>query len=270
MLKGKYRVSGYSKTVLHLTANCGGQMDKLSDKQRNFVNEYCKDFNGTQAATRAGYSQNTAQEQASRLLSNVMIQAAIEERKEELAEKAALTPLRVLREWSRIAFADAADIVKITKTCCRYCHGFDHRYQWTEAEYQKAVEKAIGGGKDAPDAFGGFGYDMTAEPAKGCPECGGNGIENVQITDTRKLNGNAKRLYAGVKKTKDGVQVLMRDQDKALENIAKYLGMFIERKEISGPDGSPIATLGLEAKDLTDEQLLKIIGDDTDESGGGA
>ena len=49
----------------------------LTQKQRLFVDEYLIDLNGTQAAIRAGYSATTAQEQSSRLLSNVMVQAGI-------------------------------------------------------------------------------------------------------------------------------------------------------------------------------------------------
>ena len=49
----------------------------LTTKQRLFVDEYIIDFNGTQAAIRAGYSTRTAQEQSSRLLSNVMVAEAI-------------------------------------------------------------------------------------------------------------------------------------------------------------------------------------------------
>ena len=44
---------------------------QLSEQRQRFVDEYLIDLNGTQAAIRAGYSVKTAQEQASRLLSNV-------------------------------------------------------------------------------------------------------------------------------------------------------------------------------------------------------
>lgn len=52
----------------------------LSEQRKRFVDEYLIDLNGTQAAIRAGYSPKTAQEQASRLLSNVMVRAEIEKR----------------------------------------------------------------------------------------------------------------------------------------------------------------------------------------------
>lgn len=49
----------------------------LTAKQLAFCKEYVVDHNGTQAAIRAGYSEKTAQEQASRLLCNVMIKEEI-------------------------------------------------------------------------------------------------------------------------------------------------------------------------------------------------
>ena len=59
-------------------------MGKLSDKQKQFCIEYLKDFNGTQAAIRAGYSKATSNEQASRLLINVNIKDYIKSLADEL------------------------------------------------------------------------------------------------------------------------------------------------------------------------------------------
>ena len=48
---------------------------ELNDRQRLFCMQYVKNFfHGTKAAIAAGYSENTANEQASRLLTNVNIQ----------------------------------------------------------------------------------------------------------------------------------------------------------------------------------------------------
>jgi len=43
-------------------------------------------------------------------------------------------------------------------------------------------------------------------------------------------------------KTKDGgsIKFKLHDKPAALRDIAKYLGMFIERHEVSGPEGGPI------------------------------
>lgn len=52
-------------------------VDELTKKQEQFCIEYLVDLNGTQAAIRAGYSKDTATEQASRLLTNVKVRARI-------------------------------------------------------------------------------------------------------------------------------------------------------------------------------------------------
>ena len=52
----------------------------LTPRQQAFVNEYMVDLNATQAAIRAGYSVKTAEAQATRLLRNVDVRNAIQER----------------------------------------------------------------------------------------------------------------------------------------------------------------------------------------------
>lgn len=74
----------------------------LTPKQERFVEEYLKDLNATQAAIRAGYSEKTAQEQSSRLLSNVMIQQFIQQRRMVLSEKAERTALDVLADIGKV------------------------------------------------------------------------------------------------------------------------------------------------------------------------
>jgi hypothetical protein len=51
----------------------------------------------------------------------------------------------------------------------------------------------------------------------------------------------------------------MRDQDGARDNIAKYLGMLIDKRELSGPNGTPIAIAGFTAADLTDDQIAQML-----------
>lgn len=50
----------------------------MTPKQERFVQEYLIDLNATQAATRAGYSARTANEQGARLLANVSVRSALE------------------------------------------------------------------------------------------------------------------------------------------------------------------------------------------------
>ena len=49
----------------------------INVKQAQFVQEYIKDLNATQAAIRSGYSAKTAQQISSNLLSNVVVQEAV-------------------------------------------------------------------------------------------------------------------------------------------------------------------------------------------------
>lgn len=62
-------------------------MAKLTPKQLAFVREYQVDYNGTQAAIRAGYSENTARHQAYRLLVNDHIRAEIDQRRDKREER---------------------------------------------------------------------------------------------------------------------------------------------------------------------------------------
>ena len=52
-------------------------MKKLTDKEEKFCNEYVIDFNGTQAALRAGYSQKNSRFTAARMLAKANITKTI-------------------------------------------------------------------------------------------------------------------------------------------------------------------------------------------------
>jgi len=86
-------------------------MAKLTDKQELFAREYLKDLNATQAAIRAGYSVKSAQEQASRLLSNVMVQSRISELKADRNEEVGIDAAYVLRRLVEIDQMDVLDIL---------------------------------------------------------------------------------------------------------------------------------------------------------------
>jgi len=233
----------------------------LTAKQQRFAVEYCVDWNATQAAKRAGYSEITAYQSGSENLKNPQIVAAIEERKAELAAAAGLSREWVLRQWRQIAEADPNELTQVRRVNCRHCYGVGHGYQWIdEAEFVAAFDVWSRKHPEKqglpPDGLGGFGFDVNREPASDCPACFGDGFEVVHIADTRKLKGSARRLFAGVERTKEGLKIKMRDQDAALKNISGYFGMLVERKEISGPGGSPVQVA---VTDLSDEQLAALI-----------
>lgn len=78
----------------------------LTPKQSRFVAEYLIDLNATQAAIRAGYSPDTANEQGSRLLAKRNVKDAIAGKAEAVAEKLDLSAERVLQAIAEIAFGD--------------------------------------------------------------------------------------------------------------------------------------------------------------------
>ena len=81
--------------------------NKLTEKQARFVTEYLVDLNAKHAAIRAGYSEKTAQEQASRLLSKVKVSDAIQQALKARETRTQVTADRVILELARIAFFDS-------------------------------------------------------------------------------------------------------------------------------------------------------------------
>ena len=86
---------------------------KLPPMQDRFVDEWLIDFNGTQAAIRAGYSERSARSIAGRLLTKDNIQAEISRRQKDLQRRTEVTQERVVMELARVAFADATDYAQV-------------------------------------------------------------------------------------------------------------------------------------------------------------
>lgn len=82
------------------------EFDGLTAKQARFIEEYLVDFNATQAAIRAGYSEETAGVIGYENLKKPYIQAEIRKRQADTAAALSITREAVLRELKRIAFSD--------------------------------------------------------------------------------------------------------------------------------------------------------------------
>jgi phage terminase small subunit len=81
---------------------------ELTPRQQRFAAEYCVDLNATAAYRRAGYNArgNSAEAAASRLLSNVKVQQAIQEKEKIAAKRLEVNTENVLRATSALAFSD--------------------------------------------------------------------------------------------------------------------------------------------------------------------
>lgn len=78
-------------------------MEKLTDKQRKFCEEYLIDLNATQAAIRAGYSEKTAQEMGSENLSKPIISEYIAACQKEIRERTNITQDWVVNRLKEIS-----------------------------------------------------------------------------------------------------------------------------------------------------------------------
>lgn len=235
----------------------------LNDRQKRFAEEYLLDLNGTQAAIRAGYSERTAGSQADDLLKKPEIKIYIETAQAKRSAETGIDAAKVLRLlWLR-ATADPRKLIEYRRDACRHCYGVDHAYQWVDLpEYLSAVEQVERhntslrkGAKPQPipEDTGGYGYTPNDKPHPKCPRCHGHGWGEVHAHDSRDYDEASVALYAGVKRTKDGFEVKMHDQDKNLDMLMRHLGQYKDRTELVGA-----LKHSIDLSTLTDEQLAII------------
>ena len=79
---------------------------ELTPKQKRFCEEYAVDFNGTQAAIRAGYSVNTANVIASQNLTKLNVHNEIEKLTTEKSIRTEITADKILQSIAKIALAE--------------------------------------------------------------------------------------------------------------------------------------------------------------------
>lgn len=204
-----------------------------------FVEEYIIDLNGTQAYLRVHpeVTIDSAGTMSSRLLGKVEIKRAVLVAMEARSVRTGITADRVLQELWGVATADTRELIQYQKGCCRCCWGKDSMPQRTETEMRRDrirhdADQVVMKQKDRAhkivefDEAGGIGYTPHRPPNVECPECWGVGVGRPVIADTRTLSKEGALLYAGVKQTKDGLEVKLHSKLDALDKIAKHLGIY--------------------------------------------
>ena len=83
---------------------------KMTPEQEIFCIEYLKDFNGKQAAIRAGYSEKSAASTASEILTYPNVQRKLRDAMDEVLGDAKEDVKRIINELKLIAFADIGDL----------------------------------------------------------------------------------------------------------------------------------------------------------------
>lgn len=200
----------------------------LSGDERKFLTEYIADLDVVAAVRRAGVykgrspNENTWNHCGNKILERHHVRVALHWLQSYRARHSEINAEKVLtRLWS-IATADASELSAVRVFSCRNCYGDDFLYQWVnEIEFSWAKRA-----NEMVTDDGGYGYDPERRPNKACPHCKGLGEINVFLADTRDYSPDARLLYAGAKHTKYGVEVKTHDQMRAMEMVAKILGLY--------------------------------------------
>lgn len=250
--------------VLHLMRDYQASRTMLTDKKEMFAQHIFQGMRAT-PAYRLVYDTSkmkpaTVNDTAHKLHRSPEVAQRIEELRRERTERVMKSAENYVRELAEMAFADPSELTRFRVAPCRHCYGIDSLYQWSnEIEFGLALSKAFEDmveAKDVPRDDGGYGYDVEAEPNPACPVCLGDGVGSVQIADTSRLSPSARRLYGGVKQTKNGIEVLIRNQDAAFKLLGEHLGVFSKKIELTGANGGPLSIVN--ATELTDDQLAAI------------
>jgi phage terminase small subunit len=226
----------------------------LSPNHLRFIAEYLAESprNATAAYLRVyTCAYDSARSAAAALLANPRVKAEVERREAMLQKNLQLTAEDVLREIFLVASADPRELTEFHIGSCRHCHGERHQYQRTPAEFDADLKEHIKNrAKSDPDPLGldfdlkgGVGFNPYRDPHSECPECFGKGVGYERFKDTRTLSPAAARLFEGVKRTKDGLEIKIRNREKSLDLAAQHLGISRQKVELTGKNGGPLQSV---------------------------
>lgn len=177
-------------------------------------------------------AEDTAQRLGAEMLAKPSIARAIDQKLARAARSLEVDAQRLVQELWDVATASPADLVQVRIHNCRHCHGDGGAYQWTgPQEYARAcamVREANEGRrmkKPMPNDWGGYGFRFNGKVNPECSSCGGGGEPILWMKDTRDYTDQDRLLFDGVKQTKYGMEIQLRNRDTAIANIARILGL---------------------------------------------
>ncbi len=83
----------------------------MTKKQKRFIEEYLIDLNATQAAIRAGYSPDTAEQIGYQLLQKTSVSVEASKAMAERSKRTGISQDRILLELAKMAFVEMTDVV---------------------------------------------------------------------------------------------------------------------------------------------------------------
>ncbi|MGV2811728.1 terminase small subunit [Enterobacter cancerogenus] len=197
----------------------------LSEKEGIFAEEVARGAKLIEAYRKAKYSDDpkTAYAQASKMVRKHNISRAIRWLRDKRQKRYTAELDELVHQLMAIANADPNVLTQHRRNNCRYCWGENHLYQWRDIqEFDCAAALNAKDGKAEPE-YGGLGFVDSTLPNPECPKCSGEGVGQVHFADTSLIDGDERWLYAGVKQTKDGLQLMMHDQDSARRTLLNLL-----------------------------------------------
>ena len=158
----------------------------LTAKQERFCNEYLVDFNGTQAAIRAGYSKKTAYAIAEQNLRKLEIQSFIKAKQSDFSKKNEITREMVLEGYRRLAFYDARKFYDMNGNLLQV-PDLDEETAFALSGFEVMEEK--GGDGEGNQVLLGYTKKIKMSDRKGaldsiCKVLGLNAPDKVAQTDT--------------------------------------------------------------------------------------
>lgn len=205
----------------------------------------------------AGLSEKQILNNAKAILVKPNVVVRLEQMLNDAALISSIDKARVLQEMADIAFSSAADFVKLNRYCCRYCHGFEHKYQWKdEKEFRDALidynaamaswerldanKKANSKKPVEPTDEGGYEFQRFLPPEPHCPECNGRGVDELEFVPIDQVPSRSLKLFAGAKHTRYGIEYQFHSKTDHLRMLADAMGLFTKKISVETPDGKPL------------------------------
>lgn len=219
---------------------------KLTTNQKRFVDEYCKDFNATQAAIRAGYSEKTAQQMGSENLSKPVISEAIKSRLDQLS----LSAEELTKKTADIARGNLADYMttRMVEHTPRIRVGlqeiinqleFDLILQeefcaekgYTEEQYDEFQANVV---QPIQDKILRYSIELKHNPnatrvIDGEPEL----VPHTEVDMQKLLADKERGIIKSFKYGKNGLEVELYSADAAMDKLMRVRGMYKDKLDVT-------------------------------------
>lgn len=182
----------------------------LTPEHEAFITEYLRNGRNGTAAYLAVYPNSSpaaAAVSAWHLLRIPKIAARIKAEVDRLVTKHVMSREDLMADLVAIVRADPADLMQMRHVSCDEC--------WPKPA--------------VPGPMGNW-----TEPNPECLHCGGQGILKPWFADTRKLSPGSKALFAGVKVTKNGMEILTESKSSARDQLARIIGAYEKDNDQKG------------------------------------